>query len=648
MGKKNKSKTLKTKKNVDVKISSQNIKTTSSDSQYIVPNLNKDDKNVMIDSLTKDLPADIPKEAKEKLNHIKKILDEFQKKTVNKFQGYIMGISLLPPAAPASGKKLTDEEKKAINVLVLIDDADSKKMSRDDLRKKLSTIMQSTATEIDSSLKIETVLIDDLWQSCFDGKLELLKKIALSAPVFDRGMLSAIKIAEIHKQMVLEKFENYIVSYVLAGSLVQGKATAKSDIDVFIVIDDTDVKKMSRAELKDKLRAIIIGMGVDAGNMTGIKNKINIQVYILTDFWDSIKEANPVIFTFLRDGVPFYDRGIFMPWKQLLKMGKIKPSPEAIDMYMHSGDQMLERVKLKLKEIGMEDFFWATLTPSQAALMMMGVAPPTPKESPKVMRDVFVKKEKLLESEYVDILEKIIKTRKDMEHGDKTTITGKEIDLIFKDAEKYLKRLKKLFNQISEVQHEKTLLHIYDSVVTMMRDILKLDKDIKSAPKSQILKMFEDEIVHSGLIDEKTFSSIEKIFRFKKAFDNKKITKHDLHETIKHGGDTIKKLLEHVERKKAKELDRIKLKVKYGNKIGEVLLLGSKVFIIHDINTRDRISVATINKAGRFVDYQDSTLEDMEQELSKLKLPKNSFIQEQIFEDLRALFGKNVEILLNN
>src|SRR3989344_1279262 len=113
-------------------------------------------------------------------------------------------------------------------------------------------------------------------------------------------MLAAIKIAEIHKTMVLKKFEKYIVSYVLAGSLVQGKATASSDIDVWIVIDDTDVKKMTRAELKDKLRAIIISMGVEAGDITGIKNKLNIQVYILTDFWDSLKEANPIIFTLLR------------------------------------------------------------------------------------------------------------------------------------------------------------------------------------------------------------------------------------------------------------------------------------------------------------------------------------------------------------
>ena len=31
---------------------------------------------------------------------------------------------------------------------------------------------------------------------------------------------------------------------------------------------------MTRVELKDKLRAIIIGMGLEAGEMTGIRNKL--------------------------------------------------------------------------------------------------------------------------------------------------------------------------------------------------------------------------------------------------------------------------------------------------------------------------------------------------------------------------------------
>jgi len=76
-------------------------------------------------------------------------------------------------------------------------------------------------------------------------------------------------------------------------------------------------------------------------------------------------------------------------------MGRIKPSPEAIDMFVASGDKMANKVRFRLREIIEADIYWSVLTPTQAALMMYGVAPPTPKETVKIMNDVFVKKEKL-------------------------------------------------------------------------------------------------------------------------------------------------------------------------------------------------------------------------------------------------------------
>ncbi len=320
-------------------------------------------------------PKNLPEETKKKLQEIKEKLDKFKDQVLKKFDKYIMGITLLPPPKPKEGEK---PDTKTISVLILIDDSDSKKMSKLELKKKLSDIIYTIGQDIDKNIKSQPILLSEVWQSCYDCKYDILKLIAMGAPFYDTGMLAAIKIAEVHKSMVLKKFEKYIVSYVLAGSLTQGRATKDSDIDVWIVIDDTDVKKMTRAELKDKLRAIILGMGFEAGNITGIKNKINIQVYILTDFWDNLKEANPIIFTLLRDGVPFYDRGMFLPWKQLLKMGKIKPSAEAIDMFMNSGDNMLKRIKSTLKAMAMEDTYYALLTPSQAALMLYGVPPPSP------------------------------------------------------------------------------------------------------------------------------------------------------------------------------------------------------------------------------------------------------------------------------
>lgn len=587
---------------------------------------------------------DLPKEAQEKLAHIKEKLDKFQKKVVEKFDKYIAGIGLLPPERNKEGKVINAEK---INVLILVDDTDSQKMSKAELREKLQTIIQTIAQDIDKNLTPDVVIYSELWQSCFDAKYDLLQMIALAAPVYDNGMLAAIKIAEIHKSMVLKKFEKYIISYVLSGSLIRGQATATSDIDVFIVIDDTDVKKMTRAELKDKLRAIIIGMGIEAGDMTGIKNKLNIQVYILTDFWDSLREANPVIFTLLRDGVPFYDRGIFMPWKQLLKMGKIKPSQEAIDLFMSSGDQMLKRVRFKLREIGMEDTYYAILTPSQAALMMYGVAPPAPRETAHLMREIFVKKLKIFEEEFVKILEHNIQVRKDLEHGTLKDLTGKEIDKLLDDADKYLKRITRLFTQIEKMRDEESVEHIYESVVTIIRDILRLE-GVEKVKDMDIVQIFEDEVVLKGLIPQKYLRILKELEKAKKDYDAKKLTKTDVENVRKNGNEFMKFMIEYLQRKRGRELERAKIRVKHGEKFGEVILLDDIAFIIHDLDNEEKeISKAKIRPDGGLGTPEPTTMEEFEKHLVKVEIPPKVFIKEPIFEDLKNIFGKDVEILLN-
>ncbi len=46
----------------------------------------------------------------------------------------------------------------------------------------------------------------------------------MSYPLYDDGILGALRVAEIHKSLVLQKFEKYVVSYVIGGSLVRGDA----------------------------------------------------------------------------------------------------------------------------------------------------------------------------------------------------------------------------------------------------------------------------------------------------------------------------------------------------------------------------------------------------------------------------------------
>lgn len=597
----------------------------------------KKDKEEMPNEL-KDLPPEVQK----KLKAIKEKVEKFKKKVLGKFEKYVLGIALLPPEKPKEGEKPSDK----INTLILIDDSDSKEMEKEELSEKLSKIIEEMAKEVDKNIQVETIILSELWQDCSDGKYDYLQMIAMSAPIYDKGMLAAIKISEIHKQMVLKKFEKYIVSYVLAGSFVQGKPNPH-DIDIYIVIDDTDVKRMTRVELKDKLRAIIIGMAIEAGNITGIEGKLHVQVYILTDFWDSLKEANPIILTFLRDGVPFYDRGVFTAWKQLLKMGKIKPSLEAIDMYMSSGEQVIERVRYKLNEVGMEDIFYAILTPSQAALMLYGLPPPTPRETSVQMREIFVKKENLLEDEYVKILERAFKLRKEMEYEKKKQISGKEIDVLLKDAEKFLARMKKLYEQIDKMKENENMVHIYESCITIIRDVLRAE-GLERVKDIEAISMFKTELVNTGKIPERYARILGNIVKAKKSYDTNKLTRTEIEKAMKESREFFKFLVEYIQRKRGQELERTKIRIKHGDKYGEVTLLEDTAYIIYDIDAQEKeITKAKIKPDGSLASVTKSSLEEYEKDLSKVEIPKKAFIKHPIFEDLKKIFGEGMEVLIN-
>ena len=191
---------------------------------------------------------------------------------------------------------------------------------------------------------------------------------------------------------------------------------------------------MTRIELLERLRAIIYDYIKEATALAGVKNKLEPQVWLLTDFWQGIRDANPVYFTFLRDGIPLYDRGTFLPWKRLLQMGKIKPSPEAIDQYIKESERIDEFVRRRLID-AIIDIYYGILTPTQALMMLAGRAPPIPKTIVAEVKEVLVDKEKVMGEKELKTLEKAVKYFKDYEYGKLKEISGKEIDEMQKKDE---------------------------------------------------------------------------------------------------------------------------------------------------------------------------------------------------------------------
>lgn len=284
--------------------------------------------------------------------------------------------------------------------------------------------------------------------------------------------------------------------------------------------------------------------------------------------------------------MPLYDRGAFMPWKLLLKMGKIKPSPEAIDMFMSLGDRVADNVKRKLNDIITEDIFWGVITPSQAMLMLYGVAPPTPKETVPLMKEIFVEKEKLLEQKYVDILDRIVTLYKKYEHEEIKTISGKEIDSLVEQSSEYIKRLKELMKQIEERISEQEIDQIYDNVFSLLKNILG------PVSESTVLARFDKELIKKAKLSPRTLTLLKDIVEIKKKYKKGKITKQDLGSARLASHELISALLEYIQRTELIQEHKHKIefyyKVKEGgkelSKKGELFIFKDAVFIIPNVN----------------------------------------------------------------
>jgi uncharacterized protein (UPF0332 family) len=593
-----------------------------------------------------ELPPLTP-EFKKKYDDNKKNLDKFIKLCVDKFEKYITSISILPPLPKAPNMPgmppAPIPSPNEIPLFVLIDDGDVKQMSRSELIVKMTDITNKFAKELDPNFKPQVMLISELKDACYDSKADVIKTVASSGILYDKGLLQALKLTQVHKDMILKKFEKYVVSYIAAGSFFRGDSNP-ADIDVFIVIDDTDVKKMSRLELRDRLRGIIYQYGHEASRITGVKGDFHIQNYILTDFWDWVKEANPVIFTVLRDGVPIYDRGVFMPWKLLLQMGRIKPSPEAIDMNMEVGDKLLDSTKQKLLNVVGQDLFYAVMNPTQAALMLYGVPPPTPREAVKLMEEIYVKKEKMLEQKYVDILENIRKTFKEIEHKTLTEVSGKDVDNLIKDCRAYLERIKKLFATIQERNEKETIAEIHSTSLNLTKDLLQ-ELGVKNISVAKTPDLFKKHVCEAEKVPIKYHKSLKNIIQARKDFLAKKLSKQEINKVRREANDYIRLILEMLDSRRASVLNKSKIYFKKDKVYGELLMLEKVAFLTNDITKREEIMIGTISKDGILINLKKSKLAEYEKYIKAAKLPKERLIKPHFFEALKELIGEGVEII---
>lgn len=572
---------------------------------------------------------------KKKMDKTQKEIEKFKTEILKKHKS-IEAIGIIPAQA---SKKIEEEyeiseentKRELIHILTLIPEKQFKNIGQI----KLDAI--STAKNINDKFWIHVMTPVDFWNLGLDSKFEVMEALSMSFPILDKGILSYIRVAQIHKSLVLKKFEKYVTSYVIYGSLTRGDTKKSSDVDISVIIDDTDVKRMPRLELREKLRGIIYSYINEAQMIAGVKNVLNVQIWLLTEFWDGVKDAHPVFFTFIRDGIPLYDRGTFLPWKSLLRMGKIKPSPEAIDMFMSSGNKLKETIEKRIFDIATLDLFWGISTPTQGLLMLYGLAPPTPKETVRLFKEIFYEKEKLVEKKYVDILEEImIKVWKAYEHGNLKpgNIDGKRLDKLSKDALDYIQRIHELREQIEKRVQEKSMEETHKDVFGMLGALLKTKSE------EATIKEFDNKLIKQGKFPPRFLSSLKLIAKTKRETAKAKVSKGDKKDNLtskqssdvdiarKHASEITTAITEYTQRCELASMEKSRFIIQGKEMNAEIFFL-TNTFIIQG----PKIQKLTNNK------LTNSNIKELQKQIITNK-GKETKIDLKSLETLKKIFGE--------
>ena len=327
-----------------------------------------------------------------------------------------------------------------------------------------------------------------------------------------------LKSSEEFKNKLLDMFKGYIKAVVVWGSVTRGDYTGKSDIDIYIIFDDTKLPLKKFDEIREKVDKDIYSLA------SSIDPRLHPQpVLALTEFIKGIRYTHPLFFNIIREGYAIFDTGFFIPMRKLLEWGEFPITPEAAHQRIDSVPGRIKRVKnVKLYMIA-EDLYYAMLDAAQAVLMYIGVGPPVPKLAAEEMRKHLVD-DGLLEEEYAKMLEDVVEFRKQVEHKELKDISGEEVDKWIEKAEKYVERLEKLLKDLEAKRKEDDIKRNYEVMIQASMAALKSLKKLPPEPE-KLPEAFKKYLVDAGLVSPSYSDVFEKVITMRKMVDDKKIDK---------------------------------------------------------------------------------------------------------------------------
>ena len=146
---------------------------------------------------------------------------------------------------------------------------------------------------------------------------------------------------------LITRFKRSVKAVVVYGSTAKGTAKETSDLDIFVIMDDTKIEEEVPREVKDRIWNDILQVARE------VDTNITVQSFMfLTEFWENLRIAEPVLIAVLRYGIPVFDVGVFEPAQRMLFRGKIPTTYEAVTKKMKAAPEFLDFGRSRLQSVG--------------------------------------------------------------------------------------------------------------------------------------------------------------------------------------------------------------------------------------------------------------------------------------------------------
>jgi hypothetical protein len=114
-----------------------------------------------------------------------------------------------------------------------------------------------------------------------------------------------------------------------------------------------------------------------------------------------------------------------------------------------------------------------------------------------------------------------------------------------------------------------------------------------------LFETLKQRLINPGKLPPSIFTDLKELEKEKEEFERGKLSKAELNKSVQDSRSIIRKLVEYVQRTRSRQMEQIKLRIKYGEKVGEVLFLSEHAFFVMDIeNEKRKFKRALVNEEG--------------------------------------------------